>query len=79
MPLIPDWRQAWRFNSIQAAALLAVLSMLQADVLPQVQPLFPPAWWPWISGALALAIGLLRLRPQPELHADAAPTPPPES
>ncbi len=63
--LIPNWRQAWRFMSVQATALLALLSMLQADVLPFLQPVIDPRHWPWVSGGLALLIGVLRLIAQP--------------
>lgn len=61
MRLIPDWKLAWRFASVQAAVVLALLSGLQAEVLPLVAPLFPDRAWPWVSGGLALAIVLLRL------------------
>lgn len=61
MRLIPDWRLAWRFLSVQAAVVLALLSGLQAEVLPLAQPLIPPQYWPWVSGGLALVIVLLRL------------------
>lgn len=68
MKLISNWRQAWRLNSVQAATLLAFLSMLQANVLPQVQALIPADLWPYVSGAIALAIIVLRLRDQPGVH-----------
>lgn len=68
--LIPDWKRAWRFASVQAAVLLALLSGLQAEVLPLVQPLFPAPVWPWVSGALALAVVVLRLVAQPGLKPD---------
>lgn len=32
--IIPEARHAWRFSSIQAALLLALLSGIQADALP---------------------------------------------
>lgn len=66
--LIPDWPLAWKFSSVQAAALLAVLSAVQAEVLPMVQPIIPEAQWPLVSGGLALAIIVLRLRAQPALE-----------
>lgn len=66
--LIPDARLAWRFGSVQAAVLLALLSGLQAEVLPLVSPLFAPEVWPWVSGGLALAVVVLRLLAQPELE-----------
>lgn len=67
MKLIPDWRLAWRFMSVQASVLLALLSALQAEVLPQVAPLVPAQYWPWVSGGLALAVVLLRLVAQDSL------------
>jgi len=70
MTLIPNANQALRFGSVQAALLLAVLSGVQADVLPLVQPLFSPELWPVVSGALALAIVVLRLLAQPGLEAE---------
>lgn len=66
--LIPDWPLAWRFSSVQAAILLAILSAVQAEVLPMVQPVIPEAHWPLVSGAMALAIIVLRLRAQPALE-----------
>lgn len=66
--LISDWPLAWRFSSVRAAVLLAALSAIQAELLPLVQPLIPPAQWPLVSGALALAIIILRVRAQPALE-----------
>ena len=76
MRLIPDAASAWRFDSVRAALLLALLSAVQAEVLPNVQPLIPAEHWPWVSGGLSMLIILLRLRAQPELHAPAAAQPP---
>lgn len=61
MKLIPDWRLAWKFLSVQAAVLLALLSGIQGEVLPLFAPLFPDHVWPWVSGGLALMIVVLRL------------------
>lgn len=72
--LIPEWRLSWRFTSVQLAALLFFLSMVQADVLPHVQPLVPAKWWPLVSGGLALAIAVCRLLLQPGLHKPEEPT-----
>lgn len=72
MKLIPDARLAWRFDTVQAAALLALLSAVQLELLPLVQPLVPLQWWPYVSGAVALAIILLRVRQQPALSEERA-------
>ncbi|MDP3322357.1 MAG: hypothetical protein Q8S71_02280 [Hydrogenophaga sp.] len=70
--LIPDWRLAWRFLSVQAAVLLALLSGLQTEVLPLMAPLFPDRVWPWVSGGLALAVVVLRLVAQDSLELERA-------
>jgi hypothetical protein len=70
MKLIPDWRLAWRFLSVQAAVLLALLSGIQGEVLPLIAPLFPDHQWPYISGGLALTIVVLRLIAQDTLTAE---------
>lgn len=75
--LIPEWRQCLRFDSVRVALLLALLSAVQAEVLPIVAPVFPPQVWPWVTGGLALAIALLRLRQQqlPPAQTDTHPRP----
>ena len=72
MTFIPDWRKAHKFLSLQAAVLLAVLSVLQAQVLPLIQFAVPPQYWPYVSAAFGIAIVLLRLLNQPAL--DEPPT-----
>ncbi|MGA0569631.1 hypothetical protein ACO2Q9_02800 [Variovorax sp. VNK109] len=66
--LIPEWRKAWRFSSVRAAALLAVLSMAQAELLPYLQPLLPAKVWPWVTAGVALLIIVLRVIAQPKLE-----------
>lgn len=68
--LIEDWKKAWRFLSVQAAAILALLSMIQADLLPQVQPLVPAKYWPYVTLGMAILIGIFRVLAQPGLHTD---------
>lgn len=64
MKLITDWRRAWRFASVQAAVLLALLSVLQAEVLPLFEFAVPPERWPWVTAGFGTAIVLLRLLAQ---------------
>ncbi|WP_304308083.1 hypothetical protein [Pseudacidovorax intermedius] len=71
MRLIDDWRQFWRFASVRAAALLAVLSLLQTDLLPHVQALVPPRAWPWVSLGFAALIVVVRVIAQPALREPA--------
>lgn len=70
--LIPDARLAWRFASVQAALLLTVLSAIQLEVLPVIQPLVPPDKWPYVSAGLSLLIIVLRVVPQPALETERA-------
>ena len=53
---IPDWKKCWRFASVQAASLLAVLSLLQLQALPLLEPLVPASKWPWVTAGFGLLI-----------------------
>lgn len=82
MKLIPDWKRAWRFASVQAAVLLALLSFLQAQILPLFQFAFDPKVWPWVTAGFGSAIAVLRVwqqstPPSPQAPAPQAPTLPP--
>lgn len=66
--LIPEWRQAWRMDSVRAAAALTALSMIQAEVLPLVEFAVPAQYWPYITGAFGVALIVLRMRAQPAIH-----------
>jgi hypothetical protein len=59
--LVNDWRQAWRFFSIWAAGALAVVSVLQAQVLPLIEFAVPPEAWPWVTACFGVLIVVLRL------------------
>lgn len=71
--LIPEWRDAWKFSSVQIAAALTALSLLQAEVLPLIQFAVPAKYWPWISAGLGLAIIVARLCRQAALEREGAP------
>ncbi len=43
MKLIPDWRSAWRFLSVQLAAATALLATAY-DYLPAVRSYLPEGW-----------------------------------
>lgn len=51
------WRTMW---SLWGGLVIAALSLLQATVLPLWQFAIPPAVFPWVSGALATLVLLLR-------------------
>lgn len=58
--VIPEWRTSWKFSSVRVAALLALLSALQTDALPLLQPLVSPATWNWIVAGVGLLIIVFR-------------------
>lgn len=62
--LIDDWREAWRFLSVQLAGLLALLS-LAYDYLPAIQQHVGPLSGTWVAVASAVIIvaRLLAQRP----------------
>lgn len=65
MSLIPDWKRAWRYLSVQAALVLTALSFLQAEILPLFQFAVPPKWWPWVTAGFGASIAVLRVVAQP--------------
>lgn len=52
--LIDDWKDSWKFLSVQLAAALALLDTAY-EYLPAVQTYLPEGWVKWI--ALAIIIG----------------------
>lgn len=65
--LIEDWRQSWKFLSVQLAAALALLDIAY-EYLPAVQTYLPEGWVKW----MALSIIVARIIKQRK-DADVAP------
>jgi hypothetical protein len=65
MQLIPQWRRAWRFLSMQFAALAMVWLALPADAQAAVLRLLPGMTSERLAGALILAGMIGRLIVQP--------------
>lgn len=55
MRLVPDWRQAWKWFSVQAFAILAAVPLVWVNIPPEVQAYLPPEWRPYILALFALA------------------------
>lgn len=55
MKLIPDWRNAWKWFSVQALAILIALPVLWMGLPADVKAMVPEAWKPWIMVAIAVA------------------------
>lgn len=58
--VIPEWRTSWKFSTVRLAALLTLLSAVQSEALPLLQPLVSPTTWNWIVAGVGLLIILLR-------------------
>jgi len=67
MKLIDNASRAPRMASVQAASVLALLSMIQTDALPWVQPLVPAEYWPAVTGIVSVLIVGARLVAQPAI------------
>jgi hypothetical protein len=48
MKLVPDWRDAWRFLSVQLAAAIALLAAAY-DYLPVIRDYVPEGWVKWAA------------------------------
>jgi len=54
MRLVPDWRSAWRWFSVQSLAIIALIPVVWPALPPEAHEWIPPSWRPWIVFALAL-------------------------
>lgn len=52
--LIEDWRQSWKFLSVQLAAALALLDIAY-EYLPAVQTYLPEGWVKWMALSIIVA------------------------
>lgn len=55
MKLVSDWRQAWRWFSIQIFVLAGALPLVWAQLPPDAKAMLPETWEPWVLAALAVA------------------------
>jgi hypothetical protein len=53
MKLIPDWKQAWRWFSVQALALIIALPVAWAMLPADAKAFLPDSWEPWVLVILA--------------------------
>ena len=62
--LVSDWRRAYRWFSVQAAAVLAGLQVAY-ELLPAAQYYIPagPFRWMMVAGLAAVIIGRLKAQP----------------
>lgn len=55
MKLVPDWKQAWRWFSVQALAAIIALPMVWAMLPADAKAFLPAGWEPWVLVSLAAA------------------------
>lgn len=55
MKLVEDWKQAWKWFSVQALAALVILPTVWAALPADAKAFLPDGAEPWILAALALA------------------------
>lgn len=55
MKLVEDWKQAWKWFSVQALAALVILPTVWAALPADAKSFLPDGAEPWILAALALA------------------------
>lgn len=64
MKLIPEWREAWRMNSMQIYAVIAAIPLIWMELPQEVKDIIPPTWQPYILAGIAVAGMIGRLRDQ---------------
>jgi len=66
MKLIHDWRESWKWFSIQLAALTTALPLAWVMIPADVKAYMPDGWEPWAFVVLGAATLIGRLIPQGE-------------
>jgi hypothetical protein len=64
MKPVENWKQAWKWHSTQALALLALAPLVWEVLPPEFVALIPEDWLPFILTAVALGGLIGRLRAQ---------------
>ena len=65
MKLVSDWKQAWKWFSVQAFAVLAVLPIVWDALPPDLKAHMPETWMPYVLSAVAIGGLIGRLKDQP--------------
>lgn len=64
MRLVRNARQAWRWHSTQALAILGVVPLVWLELPDDLKSYIPEEWRPWIMVAVAVGgiVGRVRLQ-----------------
>ena len=68
--LIPDWRNAWRFLTVQASAGVVLLATAY-DYMPTVREYLPEGWVKW--AALLIIVARILKQQIPDAKSSAFP------
>lgn len=58
MKLVPNWRNAWKWISVNCMAGAAALQMIWLQMPPELKSEFPPGWVNYITATI-LVMGVL--------------------
>lgn len=64
MKLVPDWKEAHKWISVQAFTILAAMPLVWMTLPPDIKSMLPEAWQPWVLTAVAIGGLLGRLKDQ---------------
>ena len=66
MKLVPDWKESWRWFSVQVLAVLAALPLVWVALPADVKGYLPDSLEPWVLFVLAAGGIVGRLVDQPK-------------
>jgi hypothetical protein len=55
MTFVANWKDAWKWFSIQALFVIAMLPLVWAALPADAKALLPNGWEPWVLFALAIS------------------------
>jgi protein-S-isoprenylcysteine O-methyltransferase Ste14 len=55
MKFVENWKEAWKWFSVQALVVLAALPLVWTALPADAKRLLPDGWEPWVLFGLALA------------------------
>lgn len=55
MRLVPDWREAWRWFSVQALGIVMALPIVWAGLPSDIKAWVPASWHVWVLVAIGAA------------------------
>jgi len=61
MKPVSNWKNSWRWLSVQIGTLIAVLPPAWAQLPTDIKAMVPDGWEPWIVSGMAIALIVGRL------------------